>query len=352
MAYSREKPNIDSALDMLLSGGSTAFYEHFRQRSYLKFILLGIAGCVGVLFVVYAFWWQAPRTFPTGGFVAVTEGMTLTDVSKMLAKQNVIRSEFWFKAWSRVLGGDTGIKAGEYYLASPLSVFQTAKRFVRGIQNLIPSRVTIPEGLGNKEVASILAKSLKKFDRKRFLELAKDKEGYLFPDTYSFLPSATAEEVIAQMERNFEKRIEPLRADIEAVSRTQKTSLKGIITIASLIEGEARLSETRRQVSGILWHRLDLGMPLQVDAVFPYILGRDTYEVTTDDLKYDSPYNTYLYAGLPPGPINNPSLDSIKAALEPTKTKYLYYLTDDEGQMHYATSHDQHLINRARYLGK
>ncbi len=355
----QQQNNVDSVLDRLLSpspasaGGS--FYGRFRQRRrFGGLIALGALGLIGLVFLLNALWWKAPPKFPTGGFIAVKEGMTIQDVSKLLAEQSIIRSAFWFKVWSVALGGDTGVKAGEYYLSAPLSVIELAKRFTRGIHNLIPTRITIPEGLSNAEIATLFAKQLKNFNRKNFLELAKKKEGYLFPDTYSFSPSATETDVIAEMEANFQKRIEPLKADMEAFLSAQAggQSLHDILTMASLIEGEARRSETRKQVSGILWNRLDLGMPLQVDAVFPYILGKDTYEITTDDLKYDSPYNTYLYVGLPPGPINNPSLDSISAAIHPATTKYLYYLTDNEGEMRYAVTHAQHLTNRAKYLNK
>jgi len=174
------------------------------------------------------------------------------------------------------------------------------------------------------------------------------KEGYLFPDTYIFPAGATEEDVIKEMEENFAKRILPLQTQI----RDFKRPLKDVLIMASLVEGEVRTTETRRQVSGILWKRLQLGMPLQVDAVFPYIIGKNTFEVTTDDLKIDSPYNTYLYVGLPPGPINNPGLDAITAAITPTPSNFLYYLTDLAGQIHYAATHAEHLINRAKYLGK
>ena len=148
--------------------------------------------------------------------------------------------------------------------------------------------------------------------------------------------------------RKFERRLAPLAKRIADFGKP----LHDVLTMASLVEGEARTREARRHIAGILWHRVELGMPLQVDAVFPYILGKNTYEVTTEDLRVDSPYNTYRYTGLPPGPINNPSLDAITAALNPTPSNYLYYLSDKEGIMHYATTHEEHLINRAKYLGK
>ena len=120
--------------------------------------------------------------------------------------------------------------------------------------------------------------------------------------------------------------------------------------MASIIEKEARTMETRQIIAGILWKRLELGMPLQVDVSFKYINGKTTKNLTLADLKIDSPYNSYLYKGLPPTPISNPGLDAIKAAISPTKTDYLYFLSDRKGLMHYAKTYQQHLQNKELYL--
>ena len=120
--------------------------------------------------------------------------------------------------------------------------------------------------------------------------------------------------------------------------------------MASIIEKEVITHEDMKTVSGVLWKRIAIGMPLQVDAVFPYIMGKNTFELTREDLQFDSPYNTYKYKGLPPGPINNPGLDSILAAATPAKTKYVYFLSDKDGNFHYAVSYAQHLANKKKYL--
>jgi len=122
--------------------------------------------------------------------------------------------------------------------------------------------------------------------------------------------------------------------------------------MASIIEAEARTTESRRIISGILWKRISLGMPLQVDSTFVYINGKNTYELTSDDLKIDSPYNTYVYKGLPPTPIGNPGLDAILAALYPKTSKYLYFLSSKSGDMYYATTFEQHKRNKELYLNK
>jgi len=120
--------------------------------------------------------------------------------------------------------------------------------------------------------------------------------------------------------------------------------------MASILEGEALTTSDRKLVAGVLWRRLEIGMPLQVDATFSYVNGKTTFELTLDDLKIDSPYNTYKYKGLPPTPINNPGLNSINAALYPTKTKYLYFLSGNDGKMHYARTFEEHKRNRQLYL--
>jgi UPF0755 protein len=120
--------------------------------------------------------------------------------------------------------------------------------------------------------------------------------------------------------------------------------------MASILEGEARLLETRRIVAGILWKRISLGMPLQVDTTFKYELGKTTFDLTTEDLKADSAYNSYTRLGLPPTPVSNPGIESILAAVTPIKTNYLYFLTDKKGEMHYATTHEGHVANKFKYL--
>src|SRR5262249_16200081 len=153
-----------------------------------------------------------------------------------------------------------------------------------------------------------------------FVAIASSSEGYLFPDTYNFSPGSDTRSVLKALTDNFNRKLNPL----EPAIATSTHSLGDIITMASLVEKEARTTENRKLVAGVLWNRLAKGMPLQVDAVFGYIKNRDTYSPSLDDLKIESPYNTYLHKGLPPTPIDNPGLDSITAALYPTKSNYLY----------------------------
>lgn len=324
------------------------FYNQFRQRSAARYIF-GAAVCM-ILTIpfLYGFFWRAPSLFPNSSIFSVAEGASLSQTASRLAEQKIVRSPFWFKVWSAILGGTRGLKAGDYLFTTPMSVLSIAWRLTHSAYALLPVSITIPEGFNNREIAVRLAEKMMRFDAEQFLRQAEEREGYLFPDTYRFLPNEKPERIIAAMEENFKRRIEPLTRDIAAFGRP----LSEIVIMASLIEEEARTEETRRMVSGILWKRLDKGMPLQVDAVFPYIFGDTPYDLTDGDLLVDSPYNTYKYVGLPPSPISNSGLNAIQAAITPITTPHWYYLSDKDGEMHYATTHAQHLTNRARYLGK
>jgi UPF0755 protein len=173
-------------------------------------------------------------------------------------------------------------------------------------------------------------------------------EGYLFPDTYVFPPSATTASIIAAMQKNFEDKT----ALLAASSTSSGHSFSDIVIMASLLEKEARTPTDQRIVAGILWNRLARNMPLQVDAVFGYIYNRDTYSPSFADLSVNSPYNTYIHRGLPPGPINNPGLIALMAAAYPIQSKYLYYLTGSDGTMHYAVTYAQHEANERTYLNQ
>ena len=156
----------------------------------------------------------------------------------------------------------------------------------------------------------------------------------------------SAETVIAVLERNFNKKI----SEIESLVQMFKKPLKDVVIMASILEAEGRIMETRRIISGILWKRLSIGMPLQVDVTIHYIKNDKNTALSLDDLKIDSPYNTYIHKGLPPTPINNPGLETILAAVTPIKSKYLYFLVDKNGIMHYAITHDEHVVNKEKYL--
>jgi len=322
-------------------------YLNFCRTSVKKAAVFHLIFIVPVFsLLVYAAFLKAPSDFPEEALFTVTSGQNLSEISKELQEQNIVKSAFWFRNTVIFLKGESGIKAGDYFFESPKNSYTVAKRMISGTLNLYPLKITIHEGLNVFEIADLLESQLPKFDKGEFLKLAKEKEGYLFPDTYFIAPNTKAESVIAIMESNFWRKIDGLSEKIQSNGKT----LEEIISLASIIETEARDAESRRVISGILWKRLKIGMPLQVDVTFKYVNGKNTYQLSPEDLKIDSPYNTYLYKGLPPTPIANPGFDSILAATEPKETGYLYFLSDKKGNMYYAESHDEHIKNKRLYL--
>ncbi len=296
------------------------------------------------LFLIIGFAFSPPRSsYPA--FFEVRNGAGLNEIAEGLKKSGIIRSAFLFKTCAFLSEGSRASVAGIYEFEDPLGPCTVALRIVDGRFSLIPIRTTIPEGFSKKDIALRLT-ALPRFNIDNFMKTAP--EGYLFPDTYFFSPSMNETEVIKMMTDNFERKVEPLSEDIEKSNRT----LKDIIIVASLVELETKFPEDRPIVAGILWRRLDMKLPLQVDAAFAYINGKGTFELTLDDLKIDSPYNTYRYAGLPPTPISNPGIDSIKAAVDPAKTNYIYFLSDKAGRMYYARTFEEHQVNREKYLGR
>jgi len=298
------------------------------------------------LFLFYIVFVRPPSDFPIESMITIEKGMTLSEISQVLEEKAIINSPLLFESLVIIGTGEGGIISGDYLLKEKEGVFAIAQRFTSGKYGLALSQVVLPEGSTVSEMGQILKSVFLEFDVETFALLAQDDEGYLFPDTYFFLPNVEAPQVYQELRKNFNKKIKNLESKIERSGRT----LHEIITMASLLEEEARTKETREIISGILWKRLEIGMALQVDAIFPYIIGKNTFEVTLEDLQVDSPYNTYKYRGLPPGPISNPGLSSIEAALNPASSPYLFYLSDYDGMMHYSPDFEGHKINKAKYL--
>ncbi len=319
-----------------------------RGSFRLRFWITGLIslGLVSILFYVVC---GAPRMFPINTLVTISSGQNLSSASRLLLEKNIIKNRFVFKALVIFIGGETGIKAGDYYFESSENALSVAWRMTRSDYGLKNIKITIPEGWSSTEIASFIAKDKRfiRFNEKEFVKQAEPYEGYLFPETYLFLPTVTAREVVDAMVAVYKTRIETLKPLIEAFGKP----IKDIIIMASIIEEEARTEESRRIIAGILWKRLKEGMPLQVDAAFAFVNGKKaSKDLTLDDLKIESPYNTYVKKGLPPGPISNPGLDSISATVRPISTKYYFYLTDNEGTMRYGITHDEHVANKFTYL--
>lgn len=270
----------------------------------------------------------------------------MAEVAKDLAEARIIKWPLIFRLTLAFRPGESLVVAGDYYFERPINVWRVAWRVARGEYNLTSVKVTLPEGTAVKEMAGIFSAILPNFDQTAFVTEGLPLEGQLFPDTYFFQPTVRSTEIIKRLHANFQDKIKSLEPIIARSGRT----LEQIIIMASLIEKEARTDEARRTIAGILWKRLDEGMPLQVDAVFPYIIGKNTFELSRQDLATSSPYNTYRFRGLPIGPITNPGLEAITAVLNPAPNDYWYYLSDQSGRLHYAVDFDAHRANKVKYL--
>jgi UPF0755 protein len=301
---------------------------------------------IGLIVIFHIIFFSPPYNFPKNKIINIEEGWSLDRISSHLKESGLIRSEKIFKFLAYISFNQTDLASGDYFFNKRENIFSLLHRLANAKYYLTAEVVTFPEGSTVVEISRILKEKFPNFNQREFLEISKDKEGFLFPDTYHFLPSIKARDVVSVMEKNFRVKTESLLREVDESGK----SLKEIVIMASILEEEARTKETRDIISGILWKRIEIDMPLQVDAVFPYIIGKDTYELTTDDLKYDSPYNTYKYKGLPPGPISNPGLSSIESALRPVSSNYLFYLSDKEGNMHYAKDFETHKLNKQKYI--
>ena len=316
------------------------------HRTHITRLAINVCSVLLILATSFILWTLFNARSTTGVTFQVTEKSTLVSTLSHLEEQGIVRSPLLTRALVALFGNSNLIKQGEYTSSVPLSDFALARMLADGETSANYIKVTIPEGLTVLEIASILHSRIPGFDTPRFIANALPLEGFLFPDTYYFLPATRSQTVIKTLQSTFNKKLEPYQDEIKRSGRT----LKEVVIMASLLEEEAHTTESRKMISGILWKRLDIGMPLQVDAVFPYIIGKNTYEVSLTDLAFDSPYNTYKYKGLPRGPITNPSLDSILAALRPINSNYIYYLSNLSGKMYYAVTFEKHVENKRLHM--
>lgn len=318
-------------------------------------ILLGLAILVIFASLSYINYLKVPVN-PKGQVrvFVIQKGESISSVAQKLERDGFIRSAWFFKYSLKRSGKQTSVAAGDFKLSSAMSMDEIIRNLVAGP---VDKWVTLIEGLRVEEMAQELNEKLKipasrgeKNDK--FIKAAKIHEGYLFPDTYLFNSDATAEDIVSILRVNFDKKYtEEIQTKIKKLGLTPH---QGVI-LASIVEREARTEEPRRMAASILLKRLKIGMGLQADATIQYILGYQKDEksfwkrhLTKDDLKVDSSFNTYLYAGLPPGPICNPSLMSLEAvANADSDTPYLYYYHDSKGDSHYAKTLEEHNQNIA-----
>ena len=283
-----------------------------------------VLALTSLFFCSYYFFISPPANFPAGSIIVIAQGASTPLIAKELADAHLIASPHLFQIVLRASGRSDRIKTGAYRFQMPQNLFCIAYRIIAGDYGLPLVRMTFPEGTTVSEMAAQIAKAIPSVSADSFSRAGEPYEGYLFPDTYFFSSVTDAESLVKIMRANFNSKTASLSGEIKSSDH----SFSDIVIMASLVEKETRTDADRHIVAGILWNRLGIGMPLQVD------VARDTYE----------------HKGFPSGPICNPGLDSLEASLNPTKTDYLYYLTGRDGLMHYATTFAGHQANLKKYL--
>ncbi len=291
----------------------------------------------------------------TAQIFVVKPGQPIAQIAKNLEGAKLVKNALAFRLLVSQMGISKKIQAGDFRLSPNLSSRQIAQELTHGA---IDVWVTIPEGLRLEEQAARIEEKLKfgenekfQFDKKEYLKLAK--EGFMFPDSYLIPRDANANDVVLRLQETFNQKV----GNLPQKGANNDLSEEEVIILASLVEREARTSEERSIIAGILLNRLEAGVALQVDATVQYAKGYDSSKnswwppVTTEDYQnVRSPYNTYLFVGLPPTPIASPGLESIQAAAEPADTDYFYYLHDREGKIHYARTQEEHDRNIQEFL--
>jgi len=309
--------------------------------------------------------------------IMVDKGMTTKQIAARLRDEKIINSPFIFSLYAYLHGAAAKIQAGEYILDANMSIAEIVDVLTQGKVKASDRKAIIIEGWTNKQVADYLAgRSNNRFNSDSFSQVLSNTnfefkfnadakpfgyEGFLFPDTYELAKDFMPEQIINPMLKNFENKITPqILNDI----KNKNLKLSDVVILASIVEKEvgrsgsasltkealAALQKERELVASVFYNRLKAGMPLQSDATVNYITGRSDRQARTEDLKVKSPYNTYLFPGLPKGPIGNPGLGSIKAAIYPANSDYLYFLNKENGEAVFARTLDEHNANKAKYL--
>lgn len=294
--------------------------------------------------------------------IGIVAGSGVNAIAGQLEAAGLLRSTFAFKWYVRSQDMAPKLQAGTYRLSPDMNIKDIAKVLVTGRALTDEREIKLIEGWTLKDMDEYLAEN-NVLQPGAFMAAAKDRydydflesrpagfdlEGFIFPDTYRIFNSATAEDIIIKTLDNFDDKLDDeLRAEIAR----QGKSVWEIITMASLIEKEVRSYEDMRLVSGVFWNRIEIGQALESCASLAYILGVNKPVYTTEDTQVDSIYNTYKYPGLPPGPVSNPGLNAIKAAIYPQDSDYLYFLSSNiDGSTKFAESYEEHLENKRRYL--
>jgi len=337
-----------------------------KKHRFILFILIVLLLIVLSGWVCFSIWMSKESGPSIPGstetvLITIPQGMSTKSIGELLASGDIISDALVFRLKSRLEGYDGKFKAGEYSLSSGMTMDEIMDLLLEGHRNT--QRFTIPEGYDLKRTADKLEEQ-GLIDREAFFKEIREGdfdywfidglkegssrlEGFLYPDTYEIYINAGEHDIIDKMLSQFSKVFNEDR-----INRMNELgmNLNEIITLASIIEREAVISEDRPVIAGVFLKRLDMGMPLQSCATVQYILGEQKPVLSTADTKIQSPYNTYVNKGLPPTPICSPGIESIDAALWPETTDYLFFLAKGDGSHVFSVTYEEHIRNKAKYI--
>jgi len=325
-----------------------------NDKIVLSFFLWGIL-CIIINFCFLSYVGTNQHTV----IVKIRQGSSTAEIANLLERKGIISNVFFFKVLAKTNQLDQNLKAGSYAFPPRPTIKQVIQQLAEG--KSLTVTVTIPEGYTVEQIASLLAEK-KLVNKLKFLHLAKKNkfsfsflaeaqsrkqtvEGYLFPDTYQLEADDSEVEIINIMLKRFKEKMDFL---LIKNKEQENFSLHNLVTLASIIEKEAKINRERTLISAVFQNRLDKQMKLQSCATVQYILKKHKTQLSYDDIKIASPYNTYLHEGLPPGPIGNAGLASLQAALHPASVEYLYFVAKGDGSHYFSKNYQEHLAAIAR----
>ncbi|MGM0437131.1 MAG: endolytic transglycosylase MltG [Bacillota bacterium] len=323
------------------------------KKSAIIFLILIIISASFIRFVTFL--QPVERNSDKVYSVNIDYGSTSKKVADLLYENNIIRSSFAFNVIINLFGYDNQLRAGYYEISPENNIFEVIDIIKKG--RVATFKVSIPEGSTLKEIINRF-KEKTNYSEEEYLNTAKNidlqkeyfpensddikykLEGYLYPDTYKIEKNYKPVQIYKLMLKEFEDK---WLLKLKNKANNSNYSILELVTIASMVEKEAKLTEEKPIIAGVIYNRLDKNMKLQIDATVQYILPLRKDRLLYSDLKLESKYNTYLYSGLPPGPISNPGDNSLEAVLNPKKTEYLFYFAREDGSHEFSKTYQEHL---------
>jgi UPF0755 protein len=355
--------DLEKKIEQKIEDEQGKVHDDLVKTGKKKLLVMSVVG--GLFFIVAAvfagYYAPNPLLAHRSGYIHVKDAMTASEVAQTLYDKGVISSTTWFRAVAMVTGDASQIKQGEYVVDTSMSVHDLLEKLISGKSEA--TRLVIPEGYTVRKIAQTLDTDTG-ISEADFLAAAKDTsllypymkgnrdvtfptEGFLFPDTYFITKDMTAEDVVKIMLKNFDEHLtQPMKEGIAA----RNMSIYQFVTLASIVEKEAKYEEDRPRIASVFLNRLQKHMKLQSDASISYAMGSHKAAYSISETQYDSPYNTYMYEGLPPGPIGNPGMDCMNAILDAPQTNYLYFVADAKGHNYFAVTYEEHMKNVQEHM--